>query len=76
MQVELKTLLIDRKESYENEAYEIQHKIDDLRLAGRNELADELYNQLLRRTEYTTDLSTQLSDAEKGDFGTDPKRPV
>lgn len=59
-EVKLKMLVIDRKEKYENEAERIKGEIDDLRLAGRDDLADVLYQQLLRRTEFIGDLPDTL----------------
>lgn len=75
-QIELKTLLIDRKEKYEDEAERIQGQIDDLRLAGRHDRADELYNQLLGRTEWVANLSTEMAQAQEGNDSPDTGGPI
>lgn len=75
-QFSLKTALIDRKEKYEDEAERIQGQINDLRLAGRHDRADELYDSIVRRTQLTVDLSTIVLDAEKGDNSSNPEGPI
>lgn len=68
-QLRLKMLLIEQKEKYENEADSKQKQIDDLRAAGRNDAADVVYNQLLRRTDFLVDLSNGISGAAQRSAG-------
>jgi hypothetical protein len=73
-EVKLKTLLLDRKEKYEDESEEKQKQIDDARAAGRHDYADRLYDTyVIGRTQLVVDIQSIISNAEKGNVGTNPE---